>query len=71
MGNDIMGKKIIITADAIEKSPFGRYRVGYIDGYVGKDVAYATDKVYTSGYEEGACDDRMGMPPKYDTDGHK
>jgi hypothetical protein len=66
-----MGKQIVILSTIVEMSPFARYRMGYLDGYTGIDTRVPQDAVYTNGFEEGACDDRMGMKSKYDVQGHK
>jgi hypothetical protein len=65
-----MGKKIIIESSMLKLPPFSRYRMGYLDGYVGVDKRLPRDSEYTAGFEEGACDDRMGVDSKFDTEGH-
>ena len=66
-----MSKKIVIESRILELPPFSRYRMGYLDGYTGLDSRLPRDSDYRSGFEEGACDDRMGHESKFNTEGHE
>ncbi len=43
-----------------DSSDFSRYRLGYVDGYSGRDPSLLDDTTYMRGYQEGSEDDRMG-----------
>ncbi len=50
------------------KSPFTRYREGYVDGYEGEPVQLPCDADYLRGYINGTEDDMMGMASQYPTE---
>ena len=51
-----------------EKSPFTRYREGYVDGYHGRTPRMSEDEIYSGGYTDGRNDDRFGMEERYPED---
>ena len=48
-----------------ETSNFTRYRMGYEDGYYGKDQKYPHDSDYDMGYNQGLEDDQAGSKNRY------
>ena len=50
------------------KSPFTRYREGYVDGYRGHPRRMLQDDIYSGGYDDGRNDDRFGMEDRYPED---
>lgn len=53
---------------AEEKSPFSRYRQGYLDGHYDRVIQMPNDDYYMNGYEEGVQDDLSGLPSKFTED---
>mgnify|MGYP005817968191 CR=1 FL=1 len=51
-----------------EKTPFTKYRDGYLDGYAGRDALMLEDEDYARGYEDGVMDDSVGSPSKFAED---
>ena len=47
------------------KSPFTRYRDGYIDGYNGHPIKMPDDPDYTRGYSDGKEADLAGDDSKF------
>ena len=52
----------------VNKSDFSRFRLGYIDGYAGRDPTMPRDSVYMRGYDEGSEDDSMGSISRFPDD---
>lgn len=48
-----------------ERTPFSKYRKGYLDGYDCHDMELPGDKDYVLGYNAGAEDDILGNPNKF------
>lgn len=46
-------------------TPWSRYRLGYVDGYNGKEKQRPNDEWYCKGYEEGEEADKLDQPMKY------
>jgi len=51
-----------------EKSPFTRYREGYVDGYHAREIRMSEDNDYLRGYKEGNEDDIEGVPNRFPED---
>jgi hypothetical protein len=51
-----------------EISNFSRYRMGYEDGYYGKDQRYPFDNDYDMGYKQGIEDDQAAAKNRYDSE---
>ena len=54
-----------MSQSEVEVSPFTRYRLGYEDGYLGKDKAFPGDNDYMMGFEQGKEDDQGDLPQKF------
>ena len=52
----------------IDRSDFSRFRLGYGDGYGGRDPVLPNDIVYMRGYHEGSEDDSMGRLSRFPDD---
>ena len=49
-----------------DKSPFTRYREGYLDGYAARDARLPLDTDYLRGFADGTEDDLLGKPNKFE-----